>query len=113
MQKITVKWFSDDGHAWLAVRANDMAACGLREKDMSVYSYKDANNPAPSLYYLEEDCDAGFFIQAAEKLGYELEYLEAVNTDGSSWIRRMPRMKGESLLFNKAMQEKEAAKATA
>lgn len=103
-QVITVKWESDESHAWLAVRANDMAALGLRERDMSPYSYKDIESAAPSLYYLEEYCDAGYFFEAAEKLGYEIKQTVR-NNIGYCSIRNKPRIKGESLIYKKKLAE--------
>jgi len=102
---LTVQWQSDAGHAWLGVMGNDLAAVGLREKDLSRYSYYAGNSKAPSVYWLEEDCDAGFFKEYAEKAGYELHYLPSREIEGDHPIRNMPRIRGESLLFNQRYEQ--------
>lgn len=48
---------ADPGHAWLEVPVTDVYELGLRLDDFSPYSYMHANH-----VYLEEDCDAGVFL---------------------------------------------------
>lgn len=50
-------WMSDPGHGWLVVMKEDVIASGAK---ITPYSYE-----ADGLVYLEEDCDAGSFIEAA------------------------------------------------
>ncbi len=50
---------SDPSHGWLLVTRDDMRAVGLTEADISPYSYQSGGWIA-----LEEDCDAGTFIEA-------------------------------------------------
>jgi hypothetical protein len=110
MDKIlSVQWQGDAGHAWLGVTANDVARVGLRERDFSPYSYKALMGSVAVVYWLEEDCDAGFFIKAAKDRGFELHVLPSCETEGESPIRRLPRLKGESLLFKAAMAKEGAA----
>lgn len=52
------KFYADAGHAWLAVRTADIEAVGLKVTGFSHYSYCKGDT-----FYLEEDCDAGIFIE--------------------------------------------------
>jgi hypothetical protein len=55
----------DPSHGWLLVTASDLAEVGLSESDITPYSYQSGGWRA-----LEEDCDAGTFIEAYKaKLG--------------------------------------------
>jgi hypothetical protein len=96
---ITVQWQGDAGHAWLGVYANALAMVGLREVDLSHYSYFSGPHDMPEIYWLEEDCDAPFFLEFANKAGYELHFLPTRTAEGDSPIRSLPRMRGKSLLF--------------
>lgn len=49
---------SDPGHSWLEVSKRELRILGIKDK-ISTYSYQDGNK-----VYLEEDCDAGEYIQA-------------------------------------------------
>lgn len=57
----TFKFYSDAGHAWLAVKFADLNKVGLYLKDISNYSYISGKT-----VYLEEDCDAAKFFKAYE-----------------------------------------------
>ena len=57
----TFNFFADAGHGWLAVRVEDIEAIGLTAQEFSPYSYRSGDT-----LYLEEDCDAGVFIQKWE-----------------------------------------------
>ena len=48
---------TDPGHGWLQVKAEDLEHLGISEK-VSGYSYRRGDD-----VYLEEDCDAGLFIE--------------------------------------------------
>ena len=50
-------WISDPGHAWLRVPIGDYFASGIQA---SRFSYVDAAH-----VYLEEDCDAELYLDAA------------------------------------------------
>lgn len=52
-------FISDPGHGWLKVTVKDLMDLKLSPTDFSSYSYR--NNDA---LYLEEDQDAGIFINA-------------------------------------------------
>jgi hypothetical protein len=53
------RFFEDPGHGWLEVPRAEVVASGAR---ISRYSYYD---PATDMAYLEEDCDALAFLNAA------------------------------------------------
>lgn len=48
----------DPGHSWLKVPMKELDRLGIAD-DISSYSYQKGD-----MAYLEEDCDAGVFIQA-------------------------------------------------
>ena len=56
------KFYADAGHAWLAVRFKDFIDAGAKIEDVSGYSYWRGQT-----LYLEEDCDAGVFVNAYQK----------------------------------------------
>ena len=49
---------SDPGHGWLAVKEKELIELNIAHK-ISPYSYHKGNT-----VYLEEDCDAGIFMEA-------------------------------------------------
>ena len=53
---------SDPGHAWLEVSKVELRRVGVSKNEISHYSYKKGPN-----VYLEEDCDAGIYINALMK----------------------------------------------
>lgn len=82
------KFICDPGHGWLRVPHKVIRDVGLSSKSFSRYSYVDND-----YMYLEEDCDAGVFLQAYQNItGSEADYVvEEVNyTD----IRRKLRNLG-------------------
>ena len=70
---LTYNWIADSGHAWLKVSMEEINALNIRDK-ISMYSYYDAKNGD---VYLEEDCDAGIFLEALRE---RLPRHEAVHT---------------------------------
>jgi len=58
---------SDAGHGWLAVKMDELKMMGI-ETDISEYSYVKGKT-----VYLEEDCDAMKFINAAKDKGITVE----------------------------------------
>ena len=57
-----MKWINDPGHGWLEVKTkNVLKILGDDVRNISRYSYL---SPDGSYSYLEEDCDAGVFINA-------------------------------------------------
>ena len=61
MQK-TFTFYSDPGHSWLKVSQKDCDLLNLKPDDFSSYSYMDRQK-AGVVFYLEEDCDAGVFLE--------------------------------------------------
>ena len=57
-------FYADAGHAWLEVTRKEIDILGIGEK-ISACSYQKKNG----LCYLEEDCDAGIFINALAERG--------------------------------------------
>jgi len=58
---LSYTWISDSGHAWLEVSIDEINILGIAE-EISEYSYINGET-----VYLEEDCDAGLFIEALKK----------------------------------------------
>lgn len=82
------KFYSDDGHGWLAVKKKYLQELGIADK-ISGYSYQKGLTT-----YLEEDCDAGIFIKAmcdSFTIEYHKMNLEFVRHDGRSPIRSYSR----------------------
>lgn len=67
MTKLTVTLHDDPGHAWLEVSRAHIAALGLTDR-ITRYSYVQGDTA-----YLEEDCDALLFLDAAEAAGWDVE----------------------------------------
>jgi len=63
-------FFDDPGHAWLEVPIGHLAQLGIIN-DISRYSYVNG-----SMAYLEEDCDAGIFMNAARAAGIDVSFRE-------------------------------------
>ena len=80
MKSIKRTFYSDPGHSWLCVKLYELEELGIHNK-ISSWSYR--NN---GFAYLEEDCDAGVYINAINKLGYTVEFVEK-HTDQESPIR--------------------------
>lgn len=73
----TYIWAQDGGHAWLAVKAGELVSLGIQDK-ISGYSYVKGDT-----VYLEEDCDAGLFINAYRaRWGHD-----PVTRSGKHWDR--------------------------
>ena len=71
MKTKTYIFHTDPGHGWLAVKRDELIRLGILYK-ITPYSYQKG-----STVYLEEDCDASFFIQAKKAAGEEFEYRES------------------------------------
>ena len=81
-KRIAITYHTDPGHGWLAVPHDLIATLGLKP---SSFSYRDAQ-----FGYLEEDCDAGDFMEAVTKAGYAVQ-LKVENTEHDSFIRGLSR----------------------
>lgn len=86
MKAIKVMHISDPGHGWIEVPLKTLAHLRIVE-DMSGFSYIKG-----AYAYLEEDCDAGKFIQTCKAHGVEckIEYASE-NSDRYSAIRNYER----------------------
>jgi len=61
---------SDPGHAWLAVKRKELVRLGIVDQ-ISGYSYQNGDT-----VYLEEDCDAGMFMDAKRDANEEVIFKE-------------------------------------
>ena len=59
-------FYSDPSHAWLEVSKGELCLLGIRHR-ISSCSYVKGDN-----VYLEEDRDAGIFLDAKKAIGQEL-----------------------------------------
>jgi len=86
-QKLT--FHCDAGHGWLEVPREDVDALGLADQ-ISAYSYAMAStHQRAGMVYLEEDCDASLFLDAAKAAGWTIQIVEKY-TAGDSPIRKYP-----------------------
>ena len=71
----------DPGHAWLEVSIAQLCMVGLERRDFSTCSYVGHDGSM----FLEEDCDAGKFINAyADKYGRdELHFKEVMHKNNA------------------------------
>lgn len=74
-------FYEDPGHGWLAVPVQELVALGIHKK-ISQYSYRKGE-----IAFLEEDCDAGIFIEA--KGGIENVPYKTIHQDPTP-IRNYP-----------------------
>lgn len=81
--------FNDPGHAWLSVAITDLIALKI-EHEISAYSYMNATRA-----FLEEDCDASIFLNAAKKAGWNVSVSEKYAEKTS--IRSLPSFGMENL----------------
>jgi len=66
MKTLTVKFYSDPGHGWIAVKYDLLQQLNIAHKITS-FSYQKGKT-----VYLEEDCDAYLFVQEMKKNGVEV-----------------------------------------
>lgn len=86
MKAIKRTFYSDPGHGWLCVNYAELEELGIQDK-ISPWSYRQNGKIVGNdLVYLEEDCDAGVYINAVNKLGYTVEFVQK-RTDQESPIR--------------------------
>ena len=97
----------DPGHGWLAVPKKECLKLLIMAK-ISPYSYVSKSGKT---IYLEEDCDAGLFIEAfKKKYGVEPRYRDSKNKKTytqESHIRRLPSYPQAywASLYNLAIKE--------
>lgn len=83
---LKIKFYSDPGHGWGAVKRQVLYQLGIADKITS-YSYQKGGT-----VYLEEDFDLGTLIDALKTKGKTIEF-EEKNTNKSSPIRGYDRFK--------------------
>lgn len=83
----TLRFVSDPGHGWLAVPRRLVEQAGV-ERDVSSFSYQSADGKT---VYLEEDCDASLFMDAAAKQGIAVKVVHASPSNSDSFVRRLPK----------------------
>lgn len=81
-------FYVDPGHGWLAVTRSDLTTLGLSARDFTSCSYVSEDGQR---VYLEEDCDAGKFIDAYRAHAGESPKITEKHVNSDSFIRRLPR----------------------
>lgn len=84
----TFTFYTDPGHGWLAVAYSDILAVGLDTKDFSQYSYVKGQT-----LFLEEDEDAGNFINAWKSKGFTLKISEVNEPNRDSFVRSLSHIR--------------------
>jgi len=79
----TYQFYSDAGHGWLQVPTKLIKKLGIANK-ISQCSYV---SPSGATVYLEEDCDAGLFIDALKAANIPFAFNE-IMVNGYSHIRK-------------------------
>jgi len=80
MTKVVIKFYSDPGHGWGAVKRKLVNELGVGSK-ITGFSYQKGNT-----VYLEEDCDLPTLVTALATKGIVVEYVNK-HTDHRSPIR--------------------------
>ncbi len=85
---VELQFHCDPGHAWLEVSIAQLCMVGLGQRDFSTCSYVARDGRM----FLEEDCDAGKFINAyAYKYGKDELHFKEVMHRGEAPCRNMTR----------------------
>ena len=79
-KQITLKYYSDPGHAWVAVKVKTLFALDVLNR-LSIYSYIRGKT-----VYAEYHCDAGKVVEAFKAAGYEVNF-DYNHTDKTHPIR--------------------------
>lgn len=89
MKTRNLRFIEDPGHGWLEVDKVDLVELEIANK-ISHFSYMDKGQGGitHSKVYLEEDCDAGIFIDAAKEAGW-LVCWNCIHQD-PTFIRELP-----------------------
>lgn len=67
-KEIRVKFYSDPGHGWFAVKRKYIKLCNAAGRGISHFSYQRG-----ATVYLEEDCDFNIFEVAAKLAGFTVK----------------------------------------
>ena len=81
MNNPTFEFIIDPGHAWLRVPIKLLEDWNI-DILISEYSYRTRE-----MAYLEEDCDAGVFINEAKKRNYKYEIVDKYIEDFDSYLK--------------------------
>ena len=77
---LSLEYLQDPGHGWIAADMDHVKRLGIADK-ISAYSYLSRDG---KVAYLEEDCDAGRYIEACKAAGIAIELREHhCNSDSS------------------------------
>jgi hypothetical protein len=87
MKTKKLTFHADPSHGWLEVDFADLDALHITAK-VSRYSYHSGSRA-----FLEEDCDAGLYLEAAKAQGWVVNITENY-TNNDSFVRRFPRFEG-------------------
>ena len=83
MRSLKLVYHNDPGHGWLGVKSKLLLELGIADR-ISHCSYLRGKTA-----YLEEDCDADVFINAAKEEGWEVKIVTN-RSDSRSPIRSYP-----------------------
>lgn len=72
---------SDPGHSWVKVPYKDLEDSGV-EFEISEFSYRTRRDA-----FLEEDCDAGVFLDALKRKGIEVKLVMVEVPDFDAFLR--------------------------
>ena len=88
MKTRKLTFYADPGHGWLEVERSDLDALGISDK-ISRYSYSKGEKA-----YLEEDCDAGLFLDSAKNQGWTINIKETYqeNTPIRNYASYTPKL---------------------
>jgi len=81
---LKLKFYSDPGHGWVAVKKKVLKELGIADK-ITFYSYMKGQTA-----YLEEDLDAGLLLNTLKDAGVPYQIIEK-NTSRYSPIRNYPQ----------------------
>ena len=80
------RFYSDAAHGWMAVKISDLKTVGMRNVDISSYSYTKGKT-----IYLEEDLDADKFYYHFHKTFGKGPDVKIIHHEGRSPIRNYTR----------------------
>lgn len=83
-----ITYHHDAGHGWLEVPLKVAMQVKTPMSKISGYSYVGLKGYMPTLY-LEEDCDAGIFLDAAAACGKRVEFVHQYHGD-ECFVRQLP-----------------------
>lgn len=85
---LQLTFHSDPGHGWLEVPRALAHSLHITPR-ISQYSYRSHDGDT---LYLEEDCDAWLFMNAAKEQGFTINIVERNSPNADSFIRSLRRV---------------------